>query len=222
MKILFLLLLIFPFEGIFCQVEPISSSGRLTQEYKATDSDSLKIEKLFDIAFYYFDYLGDNKAADSISEMAIRIAEKSHQPELLHLACHKYVECNDLHEYYQKALDYALKAGESPYVVTNQEYAFQNYKNLASVYLSGYEFDKALEYSYKLLSIAGSTDNSALKAESYLLIGQCLEGKNQKIEAFRNYLNATSLADRINNMELRCECYSRLSNFYNFVRFASD
>jgi hypothetical protein len=213
-NLVFILLLIFP-AGVFCQVDPPAYTRQLLQEFKSTDNDSLKIEALFRLAFYYSDYLGDYRSADSISETAIRIAEKSHRPELLFQAYNDYVESNDLRENYQKALGYALKADQLSLSGKNPESDFRNYQNLVSVYLSGYEYDKALEYSYKLLSIAGTREDVGLKATSYLNIGQSLEGKNQRIEAFRNYLNAMSLADRMKNVKLRGECYSRLSNFYN-------
>jgi hypothetical protein len=213
-NLVFILLLIFP-AGVFCQVDPPAYTRKLLQECIIADNDSLKIEKLSRLAFFYYDHLGDNKSADSISEIAIRIAEKSHRPEFLFLAYNGYIESNDLRENYQKALGYALKADQLSLSGKNPESDFRNYQNLVSVYLSGYEYDKALEYSYKLLSIAGTREDVGLKATSYLNIGQSLEGKNQRIEAFRNYLNAMSLADRMKNVKLRGECYSRLSNFYN-------
>ncbi|MDP1621254.1 MAG: hypothetical protein Q8M08_02835 [Bacteroidales bacterium] len=215
-NIIFFFVLIFNSAGIFSQVDPVAYTRKTMNEVKSTDSDSLKIERLFELAFFFFDYNGDNSAADSIGTMAIRIAERSHRPELLFLAYNRYVETNDQHEYYQKALDYALKAVQISFTNKNPGDAFQNYKNLSSVYLSGYEFDKALEYSYRLLSIAGTSEDVGQKVESYLFIGQCLEGKNQKIEAFRNYLNALSLTEKLKNSKLKGECYSRLSNFYNF------
>jgi hypothetical protein len=209
-------LMILPCGGLFSQVDPTAYTRKVLNECSATPDDSLKIELLSCLAYYYFDYLGDNRFADSISEKAIRIAEKGHRPELLFLACNKYVESNDLHENYQKALGYALKAEQITFAGKNPENDFRNYKNIVSVYLSGYEFDKALEYSYKLLSLAGTSESIELKAESYLYIGQSLEGKNQKIEAFRNYLNAANLADRTKKIKLQGQCFSRLSSFYNF------
>ena len=204
--------------GGFSQFDPQTHVAEIFRESAATENDSLKVEKLCSLALFCNDYLGDQQKADSIAEIAILVAERSHRPELLFIAYNGYVESGDLHKYYQKALDYALKAEQISLPDKNQEIAFRNYKNLASIYLSGYEFDKALKYSYKLLSIAGTTENTGLKAESYLYIGQCLEGKNQKIDAFRNYLNAVSLSERIRDQKLQIKCYSLLSNFYNFSK----
>lgn len=205
-----------PGKPTFCQVDPVSYTRTLINEIKATENDSIKIEKMSRLAFFSYDYLGDSKFADSLSESAIQIAEKSHRPELLFQAYNRFIQSTDLHDNYRKALDFALKAEQISFPGKNPELVFGNYKNIISVYLWGYEFDKALEYSYKLLSIAGTSDNTELKAESYIYIGQSLEGKNQKIEAFRNYLNAMTLASKTRNSTLQGTCYSRLSSFYNF------
>ncbi len=219
--ILFLLLLVSPLCGLRCEPGLLKQPAKLWKEYSAAGNDSLRIERLSSIAYYYHDYLGNNSLADSVSDLAVQIAENSHRPEMLLLAYNRYLESNDLHTHYPKALDYALKAEQIAGTANNPKAAFRNYKNIASVYLEGYDFDMALSYSYKLLSIAGTSENNSMKAESYLCIGQSLEGKNQKIEAFRNYLNALSLADRIKDRTLQGECYARLSGFYNLSKLYS-
>lgn len=214
-------ILLFPVAGTFCQVDHQAYTRKLLTEVHQSGNDSSRIETLAKLAFFYLDYVGDTKMADSLGEAAVQIAEKSHRPELLFRAYSACIESGDPHENYKKILGYALKAGEIAFPGKSPADEFRSYKNLATVYLSGYEFDRALEYSYKMLSIAGTSDNARLKAESYLEIGQCLEGKNQKIEAFRNYLNAMSLAERLKDVKLRGECYSMLSNFYNFNKLYS-
>ncbi len=210
------LLLMFPAGGLFCQVDPSAFIMKIWNEYKAADNDSLRIEKLSRLAYFYNDYLDDTAMADSLSEQAIQLAETSHRPELLLLACNRYVESNDLHAYYEKALGYALTAEQVSDIMNNAGTAYLTSKNLASVYLAGYQYDKALTYNYKSLSIANTSENIVHKAESYLDIGKSLEGKNQKIEAFRNYMTASSLAEKENNNNLLTACYDRLSSFYNF------
>jgi hypothetical protein len=141
----------------------------------------------------------------------------NHRPDLLFFAYNRYIETNNLFTNNQEALQYALNS-EQITMVKTAEKEFRNAKNLVAVYLAGYKYDKALEYSYKALSIATSTENKAWKAESYLDIGESLEGKNQKIEAFRNYLNAVSLAEGIKNKDLKIKCYNKLSHFYNLIK----
>ena len=176
--------------------------------------DAREFEKLFDLAFFYSDYLGDDNLADSASGIAIRLAEESHRPGLLVIAYNRYIESNNLSGNFKKALGYALKA-EQLSNTGDPGIAFRITKNLVSVYLSGYEYDKALEYGYKALSLSTMTENVNWKAEGYLDIGKCLEGKNQKIEAFRNYLNAEGLAEKIKDTGLQIKCAGCLSRFYN-------
>ena len=212
--IVLMTLLIFPESEMFSQVDPLAQYGKLKDEIALTNTDSLKIEKLFDLACFYSDYLGDDNLADSASVIAIRLAEESHRPELLVIAYNRYIESNNLSANNKKALGYAIKAGQ----LSNTDdpgIDFRITKNLVTVYLSGYEYDKALEYGYKALSLATMTENVNWKAEGYLDIGKCLEGKNQKIEAFRNYLNAESLAQKIKDTSLQIKCASCLSHFYN-------
>jgi hypothetical protein len=209
-----MLFLLLPGSALISQVDITVDPVVILKEIKKTDNDSIKIGKLFDLAWFNFDIMGDDRLADSLSRIAIQIAEDSHRPELLLMSYNRYIRSNNLFTNFKTALGYALKA-EQVAGSNNPEIAFNNAENLVSVYLAGYEYDKALEYSYRALSISSAPDNIIRKAESYLDIGKCLDGKNQKIEAFRNYLNATALAEGIKNTALLVKCYSQLSQFYN-------
>jgi hypothetical protein len=189
--------------------------NRLWNRYRESATDSLKILHLSDIAFYYYDGLGDPEIADSLSSLAIRIAEKSYRPDLLLLAYNLYLESNDLSVFQKKAKELAGKAGRLCIAVNNPGMEWRTCKNTAAVHLAGYAYDQALTSGYRELSIAGILENDTLRAESYLDIGRSLQGKNQMIEAFRNYLNATFIAEKMNDPELLIKCYSRLSRFYN-------
>jgi hypothetical protein len=208
------MVVLWPGSVLYGQVDPVAYPACLKREIEKTDNDSVKIEKLFDLAYFYFDYEGEDERADSASGISIRLAEESHLPELIVMAYCRYIESNNLFAYYSKALGYGLKA-EQLSTQNNPGIFFRIARNIVSVYLSGYDYDKALAYAYKSLSLATTTENPVWKAESYLDIGRSLEGKNQKIEAFRNYLNATELAERIKDTSLLNQCFSRLSKFYN-------
>lgn len=186
------------------------------QANQMTDKDSLRIEELSTLAYYYYDFLGDKRRADSISQNAVEYAENTYRPGLLLLAYIRYIECNDPGLNKQKALHYALEALKlSKNVASGTKLEWRAYCNLVKVYLVTYQYDKALSTSYQAFSIADAQQDDELKAESYLLIGQSLEGNNQKIEAFRNYLNTSVLAEKLENASLRKKSYSLLSGFYN-------
>jgi hypothetical protein len=197
------------------QVKPQNYINKLILEVKSAKTDSIKIGKFAELAFYYTDFLGDKMMADSLSQQGVDLAEASYRPDLVLLAYNLYLESNDLGMFYQKSLNYALEAVKLSKLENRPALEWRSCENLVKVYLAGYNYDKALGSSYQALAQADAMDNEELKAESYLLIGQSLEGNNQKIEAFRNYLNACSLAEKISKPILLKKCYSILSAFYN-------
>ena len=198
------------------QVQPEAYKNKRPIEIMNEKDDSITIEQLSKLALYYYDNLGNKKLADSVSRKALDIAEASFRPGLLLLAYNRYIESNDPGLYLQKTLRYALEAVKLSKLLNKTDMEWRSYSNLVKVYLAAYDYDKALGSSYQALAVADALENNSMKAESYLLIGQSLEGNNQKIEAFRNYLNASSLAEKSRNPVLRGKCYSLLSAFYNF------
>ncbi len=217
MAALVCILFLLPRPGnLFGQAGPAARFLNMRQAIETEHNDSTRIERLCDLAFFCNDFLDDHAIADSLSEVALSIAHTRHRPELVVLACNRYAESTGLHENYRRALACALEAEQAADASGNPEAAYLSSKNLAIVYLSVYQYDKALEYIYKSLSLASSSENAVHKAESYLAIGRCLEGKNQKIEAFRNYITASNIAEKEHNPALLKDCYDRLSSFYNF------
>jgi len=193
--------------------KPVASEGK--EGIRATGPDSLRIEKMFRLAWHSLDVDGDAAAADSISNIALAIAEKAHDPGLIFLAYNLYAETNDLAIFYPKALGCLMKADKLTRTVHSPSSSFRLNKNLAMVFLAGHEPDRAIEYAYKMLSLAGTMEDRVVKSESYLCIGQCLDSRNQKLEAFRNYLTADGLAEMSGNTQQEGKCCARLAEFYN-------
>jgi hypothetical protein len=200
---------------LFGQIEQNEFTEQVESEIRNAKDDSVKIERLFDLAYFHFDYLDNSRISDSICHIALDIAEASHSSNLQLAAYDRYLKCINLNDNFAKALEYALKAEQISFHNASTDISLQIYSNLVKVYLSGYDYDKALEYSYKSLTVSASAENNSLKARSYLDIGKCQEGKNRKIEAFRNYLNAENLAEQVSDSNLLINCFDQLSNFYN-------
>ncbi len=209
---------------IFVLLNPAFSYGRPISDLQTSkqgtnihheNSDSLKIEELAELMFYFYDNLGDKRLADSTGQKAIEFAEASYQPSLLLLAYIRYLENNDISAYLTKSLRFAQEAVTLSKIVNNPKLEWQALKSAVMVNIAAYKYDKALAISYQALALADALQNDEYKAWSYLLIGQSLEGNNQKIEAFRNYLTTSSLAGKLQNASLLKKCYSLLSGFYN-------
>ncbi len=214
-KILFTILLTLILAHSSAQNNHSDQLSRPERGLHNADADSIKIEELAELAFYFYDYLGDRRMADSASQKAIDVAEASYRPALLLLAYIRYIECNDISTYLQKSMRYAQESVKLSKIVNNPGLEWRALSNTVKVNIVAYKFDKALATSYQALAVADALKDDELKAESYLLIGQSLEGNNQKIEAFRNYLNTASQAEKLQNTSLIKKSYSLLSGFYN-------
>ncbi len=204
--------------AVAAQQRPEEILPVLRSAVKQAATDSAKVEALAALALYHSNYLDDHRTADSLCDAAVALASRSHRPLLLFRACSGYIESNPFHTDHAKALRYAQTAADVAATEYTPARAFTASRNLATVYLTDYKYDEALGQGYRMLSIAGALQDPVRLATGYLCVGQCLEGRNQKIEAFRNYLQALTLASRQQDTALLAECYSRLSSFCNLVK----
>lgn len=200
------------------QVNPDSVIRELNHEIVSAANDSIRILRLNDLAFFYQDYLDDKNLADSLSEAAVCIARMTLRNDLLILAYNRYVEVTDLSYSQQKAMAYATDALQLNSLDFNPRREWRVCRNLTEVCLEGYLFDKALAYANSAMKFAATLQDDTLRAESLLLMGRCLEVKNQRIEAFNHYLDAVDTAERISDDRILRKCYSRLSNFYKNIK----
>jgi len=215
-KLVFCLLLLVyysPGKG-FSHGSPVSTVHQMILEYSHATDDSSKIEKLSQLAFFYYDWMDDKKKADSLSEAAIMIAEISCKPTLILLAYQRYLESNDMVFNKEKAIRNANKALQICRIIEIPEKEGHIYNSLANVYLESQEYDNALRCSNEGLSIATRLQNKVLIAESHLLIGRSLNGLNKKKEASGNFLDALDIAQEIKDMPLMIKCFSQSSDFY--------
>ncbi len=185
---------------------------------KSTDKDSLRIVELCQQSALYFHQLNNKFKADSISELAIEIATSLYKPGLLIKAYSNYIENNDLGFYKKKAIEYAVAAKKLSAEYHIPEWTWQCNLNLSKARMLDYDYEKALVAAYNSLTIAGDLQDESKKAHSFLMIGKSLEGNNEKIDAFKNYLLATKIAREIDNNKLLGQCYSYLSEFYIKVK----
>ncbi|MCF8372588.1 MAG: hypothetical protein K9H64_13245 [Bacteroidales bacterium] len=200
-----------------------SESDKNVQKHEITvkDKDHERIDSLCKLSIEFNTTLYDRIRADSVSELAVVLALSTFRPDLILIAYSNYLENVDLALFNKKALKYALAAKQLSLEQQDQEWAWQSTMNLTNVYLSDYDFHNALISAYSAITIARDLNDESKIAESYLMIGRSLEGNNQKIEAFRNYLLATKISRKTENRRLTIMCYSQLSDFYRVTNLHS-
>ena len=203
---------------LFARLDPDSVIVALNRQIRLAATDSLRIERLNDLAFFYQDHLDDKRKADQLSDSAILIARMSFRNDLLILAYNRYLEVNDLTENQEKPLDYALKALLLDAISPDTKQEWRIYKNFAEIYLQGFKYDKALKYANLAVKRAEVLKNDTLKAVCLLQVGRSLDGKIQRPDAFSYFLDALDIAEKLNNSRLLTSCYSSLSRFYKNIK----
>lgn len=183
-----------------------------------TKSDTAKINLLNQLAFFYTTIEGNDVRADSLSQAAIEIAERSLNDITILSAYNKYLESVNVRLFNTNAGKIVNKAEKISKQILEPEIIWKTYQNISKYYFKNFEYDKSLDYAYQASAITNSLDNKKYVALSYLLIGRCLEHKNQKIDALRNYLSATNIAEQINDKNLLAESYNIISRFYGFSK----
>lgn len=194
----------------------------LRKAIRSERNDSIRMIRMFSLAYFYQDVQERHDAADSISEMALRIADMSNRHDLLLLAYNLYIESNDPLRNYLKCVSYGEKALQLCRISTDSLMEWRSCINLSKVFQERMEYAVASEYANRALSLANGLRRQDLRLESELAVGKALEGKNMKIEAFRHFLAAEDLAVRLDSMRLLIKCYGRLAGFYNLNRLFDD
>ncbi|MCX6251490.1 MAG: adenylate/guanylate cyclase domain-containing protein [Bacteroidetes bacterium] len=205
------------------QVDMQDKIRQLSKESEETNDVRIKIEKIFSIALIYYDYFDDPWKADSISQIGLTIARQSHIDRIHLMAYNKYLESNDVDEYYNTALafcDSALKICSRSY---NSDLEWSTFHNTVNVYLSRLHYDKALNYSLMAKRLADLLNDNSLKVQSAIDIARSLEGdlaiKDQKKEALLNYLYAIEIAEKVEDPALMKKAYSAIAAFFGNSKF---
>ena len=127
------------------QPEPEARIKKMLNEINQAKNDSLKIVKYNELAFFYCNYIYDNKVADSLSRIAVKIAEKNTRPGLKLLAYNYYIESVNPEFNKARALDYINKAATLIRLIRNTRVQWRTYRNQFSVWLSCFEYKRASE-----------------------------------------------------------------------------
>lgn len=184
-------------------------------EKSASSGYELRIQKLIEKGSRAQQLRNNLQVADSLYSQAILLAQTSFDQKLILQALNAYFEGMDASPFNEKRLSWIPEAQRIVNTLNNNELSSETYINIAGIYRSAYNFEKALEYSYKAFNAAELSGNSRLKAESYLSIGKSMEGKNQLLEAFRNYLQAMNIGENKEDHVVLDHACKAISRFYN-------
>ena len=177
-----------------------------------TGGDAYKVNTLLCIAGDY-EILNSSKKQDSAFNIAITIAQLTTNDTLQMRVYEDYIQSDDLADN-SKSLNYANQMVSLAKNTNNKEWFCRAYQSLASASLNAGAYASATDEANKANEYANLLSNNKLKVRCYLLVGNCAEKRNNKIDAFRNYMNALYLSEKDNDTMSVYDTYDCLYSFF--------
>ncbi len=203
--------------GIFllCIFNPGFAAKQENMPAKAVSPVEQNVQKLLDKGKNAMMQMNNPRLADSVYSQAIQLAQTSYDKVLILRAMNAWFEGMEGSVNIEKRLASIPEARQIVQSLNDNTLAVTTYIHIAGLYRSVYNFEKALEFSYKAFNTAELSGISRLKAESYVSIGKSMEGKNQLLEAFRNYLQAMNIGENMEDADVLNLAFKAISRFYN-------
>jgi tetratricopeptide (TPR) repeat protein len=160
-----------------------------------TDAD--KIYYLMELADFYKGL--DNDLSKSYADQAMEVAELSRDRQLIALAWvqsgNRWLNLGAITDDISKAMDCFLRAEKTARENSLDEELAYSYIGMARVSRAKGDYSQALNYNNLALSIAGTSGSDSLKVAAYNSMGNTYRLRNEKLLAFRSYLDALNVAE---------------------------
>jgi len=160
----------------------------------------------------------DNEKAEAYAKEQMRTAELSRDRKLILLAllshANRHFDSGNMRENAEKGKEYATKALELARKGGLEEFvAWSDIMMARAARLEGQK-DKALNYGNLAVSIASTVDSDSLKVAAFNSLARSYHTRNEKLLAFRNYLQALNIAEVSGKYEQLRDCYYNMASFY--------
>jgi hypothetical protein len=196
---------------------PIEKAPLEDALHHASD-DKSKLEALSNLAAYFIEWEAKYDVADSLLTEGIELAELTYNKEVLLQAYANYLIHIDDYAYTQKVESIFEKlSGLNGQLNTPEDIWKCKYALAKGNYLL-YKMDAARDIAYQALTTAVQMNDHEVIVNTHLLLGDIQQAMHNNVEAINNYLDALTLAESEENIELRMRCYHHLSNFYNLIK----
>lgn len=200
---------------LFSIVSLLLSIDSKASEHNKENKQDEKIEKLLAAANIY-DLRNDLKTRDSLFDIAIELAGLSSEDSVVVNIYNHYFE-NPEEYFTDNAISYAKSLTELSNKHNNTVWHSYSYIAATKVDLYNGNNKAALENAGQAFYYASITKNTVLKVRTMLLLGNCLELNNKKVEAFKKYTDALYLSRESEDNGLIYNCYQYLASFYSLI-----
>ncbi|MFZ6012950.1 MAG: tetratricopeptide repeat protein [Bacteroidota bacterium] len=212
----YVLFLFFTFTTTYLSAQDYQLTDSLKQNLEKAKTDEEKVRWLGELATFYVALNRD--LSDEYGKQQIQIAELNRDRRLMVKAllsnANRLLNMGVVQDNLNKACEYsqqALNISKTSYL---DDYTAWSYLYLARVARNDGEMDKALNFNNLALSLASSVADDSLKVSCLNSIGGTYLVKNEKLLAFRHYLQALNIAAPTKRYTLLRNCYYNMSNFY--------
>lgn len=192
-----------------------NSEDSMWAAYKKAHKPNEQVKMLLALADQY-DLRNDMDGRDSIFDLAVdNINIKTTDSLLVKL----YTWYFDKEEEYftDRAIDHVKNFTGLNNKNNNNTAFYNSYYAKAKLALYQYNTKDALESAGEAFYYASLTNNPEIKVKAMLLLGNCLELSNKKVEAFKKYTDALYLSKENENNDLIYRSYQSLASFYFLI-----
>lgn len=201
----------------FCQAQDYPVTDSLKRNLEQAKTPGEKIRWLGELSGFYINL--NTPLSDSYGNQQLEIAEVSRDRKLMLQALlsnsNRFFQSNGRQDYNTKAIQFAQRALDLAKSNHLDDYTAWAYLYLARGARGEGENDKALNYNTLAVSMASVLDNDSLKISAFNSLGDTYLNRQEKLLAFRNYLQAMNLAEDNHMFGQMRNSYYNMSDFYS-------
>lgn len=197
---------------------PLVNKTHLEEQLQNAKGGKDKIAVLGELSGYYVEWEGDYLIADSLLNAGIEIAELSYDYSQLLDAYSNYLLVMDNYNYSNRINEVIDKLESNASQLLEPEENWKCKIALSKGYLMVFKMDEARDLAYQALTAAIQIKDQQMTIKTHLLVGEIQQKMNNNVESIRNFLDALTLAESMEDVVLRMESYKQLSKFYNLLK----
>jgi len=191
----------------------------LKKNVSLAKNDQEKIGTFLRLADYYANQ--EDSLSERYASQAMEVAEMSRDRRLIIYTYiqngHRYLRQAELAGSILLAIDNFQQAEKLAKENSLDAGLVDSYCGLSEAFSAKGENEKALSYNNLALSVAGNLANDSAKVSAFASMGDTYMAMNEKLLAFRNYLEGLNIAESSKNEDLIRRACSDLRWFYSGI-----
>jgi tetratricopeptide (TPR) repeat protein len=185
---------------------------QLWKAYRQANSDTAKANCLINLSTYYSDYNFDSSFI--LARQALHLAQNKGDKALELKAMMSESLTLSKMGAGQQALKIGLKCMQGSEEIKNEKLLIESYKALTVIYSEIEDYDKGIEYCYKIIEKPGFNDDKIKVFGAYVTLGDLYWRKNQ-LDSARHYNNkAFELAEKMGDKDNIAAVQNNFGNIF--------